>query len=116
MNFYGYIKQIFKAKGANGSSDFSTFLPAIPLTRKQQRIEECQKKNIPISIDDQSEQSAGIYANLRAVASEAEIEDRLNTRKAIALSERAIILSKRANIIALLTLIVSAIPHVKSFL
>lgn len=116
MNLYGYIKQIFKAKTANGSSDFSTFALAVPLTRKQLLIEECKKQDVSIYIDDQSEQSAGIYANLRAVASQAELERRLNTRKAIALSERANTLSKRANIIALLALIVSAIPLVKPFL
>lgn len=93
-------------------TDFSTFVPAVPPTRKQQLIEKCQKQNVPISIDDPLERSA-IF---RSVASEAELERRLNAKEVAALSERANTHSKRANVIALLAFIVSAFPFVTPFL
>lgn len=105
-----YLKRFLGARLQD--TDFSTFVPAVPLTRKQQLIEECQKQNVSIYIDDLFERSA-IF---RSVASEAELERRLNTKKAIALSERANTLSRCANFIALLALIASAIPFVKSLL
>lgn len=109
MNPYEYIKRIFKAKAAEDGSDFSSFITGIPLTPKQQRIEECKNLDVSIYIDDPSEQSAGVNANLRAVASEAEIERRLNAAKATQLSKWAIIIS-------LLAFIESTIAFVKSFI
>ncbi|MEQ1838241.1 MAG: hypothetical protein ABL858_07905 [Candidatus Nitrotoga sp.] len=81
-------------------TDFSSFLPDTP--PKQQLIEECQKLGVSIYIDDPSEQSAGVYANQRAVASEAELERRLNAKKAIMNAEKATKLSKWAIFISLL--------------
>lgn len=112
MNLYGYIKKIFKAKTVNRGSDFSKFTQAVPLTRKQQLIEKCQKQNVSIYIDDPFERSV-IF---RSVAPEAELERRLNTKKEIVLSERANTLARRANFISLVALVVSAIPFVESFL
>jgi hypothetical protein len=59
--------------------------------------------------DNSSEQSFGIYAELRGVASEAELERRLNAKKAVCQSSRA-------NFIAAIALIVSVVALVKSFL
>lgn len=105
-----YLKRFLSTRLQD--TDFSTFVPAVPLTHKQQLIEECQKQDVSIYIDGPFERST-IF---RSVASEAELERRLNTRKAIALSERAHTLSGCANIIELLAFIVSAIPFVKRFL
>jgi tRNA threonylcarbamoyladenosine modification (KEOPS) complex Pcc1 subunit len=116
MNLNKFINRIFKAKAAKKDSDFSAFLLAVPLTRRQLLIEKCNKQDVSIYIDDPSEQSAGVYANLRAVASEAELESRLNAKNAITLSIRANDLSKRANVISLLAFIVATIALIKTFL
>ena len=115
MNINEYIKRVFKAKVAKNSSDFSSFLSDIPLTHKQQQIEACQKLGVSIYIDDPSEQSAGVYANLRAVASEAELECRLNAEKAIMNAEKATKLSKWAIVISLLALLLDFIWPTISF-
>lgn len=95
-------------------TDFSSWSDTPP-KHKQQLIEECQKLGVSIYIDDPSEQSAGVYANQRAVASEAELERRLNAKKAIMNAEKATKHSKWANFIAFSVLIVSAIALIKSF-
>jgi hypothetical protein len=102
MHQFKFIKHPFDE--ANKGSDFSTFVPATPLTRKQRLIEECGRRDVSIYIDDLSEQSA----LFRSIASEAELERRLNSKEAITLS-------KRANAIALSSLIVSAFTLFKSF-
>ena len=112
MSPYEYIKRIFKAEAAKKDSDFYTFVPATPLTRRQQLIEECKKQDVSTCIDDPTERSAIFQGD----ASEAEIERRLNAKKAIDLSKHANDLSKRANGIALFALIVSAIALIKSFI
>lgn|SRR5574340_519432 len=105
MNLYGYIKKIFEARTANRGSDFSKFAQAAPLTRKQQLIEECMKQNVSIYIDDPFERSV-IF---QMVASEGELERRLNAKKVIALSERAHTHSMYANLIAFAALIATTI-------
>lgn len=109
MKPYKFINRIFKAIAAKKGSDFSAFVSAVPLTRKQLLIEECEKQGVSMCIDDPSEQSAGVYAIMRGVASEAELEHRLNAKRAISLS-------RRTNVIAFFVLIVSAIDLVKPFL
>lgn len=109
MNPFKFISRIIKAKAAKKNSDFSAFVPAAPQTRKQLLIEECKKHDVSINIDDPSEQSAGDYAIIRGVVSEAELEFRLNPKRAISLS-------RRTNVIAFFLLILSAIALVKSFL
>jgi len=89
--------------------DFSKFFGDIPQTRKQQLLQDCEKNDVSIYIDNPSEQSSGIYAELRGVASEAELEQRLNAKKAIGQSNQA-------NTIAVIALIVSIFALVKSFL
>ena len=109
MELYKFINRIFNAKAAKKDSDFSTFVSAVPLTRKQLLIEECKKHDVAIYIDDPSEQSAGVYAIFRGVVSEAELEVRLNPKRSFSLS-------RRTNVIALFVLLVSAIALFKSFL
>lgn len=89
--------------------DFSKFFGDIPQTRKQKLLQDCKKNDVSIYIDNPSEQSSGIYAELRGVASETELEQRLNAKKAIGQSNQA-------NMIAVIALIVSILALVKSFL
>lgn len=72
-------------------------------------MEECQKNDVSIHIDNPTEQSSGIYAEMRGIASEAELEQRLNV-------QRAVEQSNRANFIAVVALIVSVMALLKSFL
>lgn len=108
---FNFIKRIFKVRKLFSkkpeSTDFSSFFPCEPLTRKQRLIEECERLDVSIYIDDPLEQSAGIYAIFRHCASEAELDHRLNAKK-----RTAIYVQK--NVIALFGLIVSII--VKFFL
>lgn len=87
--------------------DFSEYFKAAETTRKQQLIAECQRCGVTIFIDDPAEPSSGIYGKLRAVASEAELERRLQTSKAITSA-------RWANIVAGIALLVSIAGLVKS--
>ena len=87
--------------------DFSGFLSKKTTTNKQRLIIECQKYSISIFVDDASEDSSGVYAQMRAVASEAELERRLLARMAIRKSVHA-------NPISILALVVSVAGLVKS--
>lgn len=69
-------------------------------SRKERLIRLCNSQDVSIYIDDQSEASKGTYAALRAVTSEAELERRLNTKKALAQS-------KYSNYISLVALTIS---------
>lgn len=89
--------------------DFSKYFGEVPQTRKQWLLEECKRNDVSIYIDNPSEQSSGIYAELRGVVSEAELERRLNAKRAVGQSNRA-------NVIAAIALIVSVVALVKSFL
>ena len=101
------MKRLFARKQKD--QDFSKYLGEVPQTRKQRLLEECKKNDVSIYIDNSSEQSSGIYAEFRGVVSEAELELRLNAKKAVSQSSRA-------NIIAAFALIVSVLALVKSFL
>ena len=89
--------------------DFSKYFGEIPKTRKQRLLEECQSNDVSIYIDNPSEQSSGIYAEMRGAVSEAELEQRLNAKRTVAQSNRA-------NVIAAIALIVLVVALVKSFL
>ena len=89
--------------------DFSGFLGSAPKSKKQMLIEECKRRDVSIYIDDPAESSSGVYADLRGVASEAELERRLNPVKAIGLSKLAIL-------VAAFSLLVSVVALIKSFL
>lgn len=101
------MKRLF-ARKQNGQ-DFSKYLGETTQTRKQRLLEGCKKNDVSIYIDNPSEQSSGLYAGLRGVASEAELEQRLNSKMAVGQSSRA-------NVIAAIALIVSVVALAKSFL
>ena len=101
------LKQLFARK--QNDQYFSKYLGEVPQTRKQRLLEECRKNDVSICIDNSSEQSSGIYSELRAVVSEAELERRLNAKKAV-------VQSSRANFIAAIAFIVSVVALVKSFI
>ncbi len=101
------LKRLFARKQSD--HDFSNYLGEVPQTRKQRLFEDCRKNDVSIYIDNPSEQSSGIYAELRGVVPEAEFEQRLNAKKAAGQSNRA-------NVIAAIALIVSVVALVKSFL
>ena len=101
------MKRLFARK--QNDQDFSKYFGDVPQTRKQRLLDECKKNDVSIYIDNSSEQSSGFYAELRGVVSEAELERRLNAKKAVSQSSRA-------NFIAAIALIVSVVALVKSFL
>jgi hypothetical protein len=94
------MKRLFSKKQDN--QDFSHFFGEQKETRKERLLKECQKNNVSIYVDDVSEPSSGIYAELRGVASEAELERRLDVRKAVRQSNYA-------NIIAVISFVISVI-------
>jgi len=57
--------------------DFSAYLPQGPESTKEKLIAECKRRGISVHVNDASETSSGVYAELRAVASEAELQSRL---------------------------------------
>ena len=87
--------------------DFSKYFKAAETTKKQQLIAECQRRGVTIFVDDLAESSCGIYAKLRAVASKAELERRLQAQKAITSA-------RYANIVAGIALLVSLAGLAKS--
>jgi hypothetical protein len=84
------------------SQDWEKFLGDAlpPETRKQRLLTECKRNDVSIFVDDVSEISSGVYAELRGVASEAELERRLMTKKAVSQS-------KHSNFIAIAAIVVS---------
>jgi hypothetical protein len=92
------LKQFFAQKP--NDQDFSKYLDEVPQTRKQRLLEECKKNDVSPYINDPSESSSVIYAELRGVACEAELEQRLNTK-------RAVNRSFFANVIAIFALFIS---------
>jgi len=101
------MKRLF-AKNAK-DEDLSNYLEGIPKSRKQLLLDECKKRNVSMYLDDPTEPSSGIYAELRAVASEAELEKRLNAKMAVCLA-------RRAHWVAGIALLASLIALIKSFL
>jgi hypothetical protein len=89
--------------------DFSKYFGEIPSTRKQRLLEECRKNGVSIYIDKPLEQSSCFYAELRGVASDAELDRRLNEKKAVSQASRA-------NVISAIAIIISLVALVKSFL
>ncbi len=89
--------------------DFSSFPGKAQVhPNKERLLRECERLGVTPYVDDSSESSSGVYAQLRGVASEAELERRLN-------AARASKLARYANIIAVLALLVSIVALVKSF-
>lgn len=90
--------------------DFSAFLDDAKKSTKQILIEKCRRNNASIYVDDASETSSGIYAQLRGVASEAELERRLNAKKALGLASRANTVAILAFLVSIATLVVAIKP------
>jgi hypothetical protein len=88
--------------------DFARYLGATKKTRKELLLEKCGEHDVSIYINDADETPFGVYAQLRAVASEAELELRLNSKLAV----RA---ANRANVLAIFALLASVIALVLSF-
>lgn len=101
------MRQLFRR--APKSQDYSAFFGDQPPTsRKQALLNECERLDVSIHIDDASETSSGVYAQFRGVASEAELERRLNAKQAL----------KRAtwsNATAILALLVAVAAFIESF-
>ena len=89
--------------------DFSKFLDSPTKTRKQRLLEECEKLDVSIYIDDPTEASSGEYANIRGTASEAELDRRLITKKALNQTKRAIVISVISLLVAICALLVSLV-------
>lgn len=104
---YQNMKRFFSKNTDN--QDFSSFLDSVSKSKKQLLIEECKKRNVSVHLDDPTEPLTGIYAELRGVASEAELERRLNAVKAVGVS-------RCSNLIAIIALFVSVVALIKSFL
>ena len=90
-------------------TDFSDYLGVQPQSRKRRLLQECEKHDVSIFVEDESEQSSGVYAAMRAVVSEAELERRLNAKVALRYS-------KQAGAVAVAALLVSVASLVKSLL
>lgn len=90
--------------------DWDSYLgPHPPKTRKQRLLEECKKLDVSIYVDESPEATSGIYGALRGVPSEAELERRLITK-------RAVIQTSRRNKIAIVGIVVTIVSIVTSFL
>lgn len=89
------------------TTDWDKTFGPIQETRKQRLIRECQLHNVSIYTDDESEVSSGVYAELRGVTSEAELERRLNTKISILSSKRANLISAIALAVSVAALIIS---------
>lgn len=75
------MKRLFRQEPID--EDFSKFLGEAQLpTRKRALLEECKRHDVSPYVDDATETSSGVNALLRGIASEAELERRLNAKKA----------------------------------
>lgn len=101
------MKLPFRSKGKD--TDWGKVFGPTQETRKQRLIRKCQRFDVSIYIDDESEASSGVYAELRGVTSEAELERRLNTKLSL-------LHSKRANLISAIALLVSVVALIASTL
>ena len=88
--------------------DWSKYISQAPTSQKRRLIEECKKRGVAIFVDDPKETTEGVYSLFRAVASEAELQNRLLTKAAATRSVWA-------NVIAVIALIVSITALIKSF-
>ena len=103
------VKRMFVRKQSR--QDFSPYLDEAEIlqSRKRRLLEDCKKNDVSIYIDKPPEQSSGVYAELRGVASEAELEQRLNAKMVVGQASRA-------NVIASVALFVSIVALAKAFL
>ena len=87
--------------------DFSNYSNNSPKSRKQTLIEKCGQLDISIYVDDKAENSNEPYAMLRPVASEADLDSRINSKEAVTCATKANRLSVIALLIALVAIIVT---------
>lgn len=85
-------------------TDWSKHFGDIPVSRKQRLIDECHKKDVTIYKDESSEDIDSI---MRPVASEAELERRLNSKNTMNQAKRANVISAIALIVALISVVIS---------
>ena len=78
----------------------------IPSSRKRLLIDRCKRLDVGIYIDDPSENSTGVYSELRGVASEAELERRLNAKRSVSIANRAGVVSLVALVVSVAALVV----------
>ena len=89
--------------------DFSSYLPQGPESVKEKLIAECQRRGVPIYVLDPTETSSGVYASLRAVASESELQGRLLQTIAAQTAFKANRIAWLALLVGLAGLLVAAI-------
>ena len=82
--------------------DWATYAGGSEQSRKQLLISDCRRLDVSIHIDAADESSEGVYANLRAVASEAELERRLRAARSESIARRATFIAWLALIISIL--------------
>jgi hypothetical protein len=87
--------------------DFCAYLPKEPSSTKSALIAECRRRGVSIFINDLSEASIGIHSNLRAVASEAELQGPPQQTIAARTASRANIIAWLALLTSLASLIVA---------
>lgn len=73
------MKNIFKRQ--QREQDWSLYFGKVEPSKKRRLIQFAEKKNISIYLDDSGENSSGVYAVFRGVASEVELEKRINDYK-----------------------------------
>lgn len=100
--FQGFTKR-------NDLEDFSNYLPQDPESTKGKLIAECQRRGISVYVADSSETSSGVYANLRAVAPESELQSRLLQVIAAETAHKANRIAWLALFVSLVSLVVAVI-------
>jgi hypothetical protein len=85
-------------------TDWSKHFGDEPVSRKQRLIDECNKQDVTIYKDESSENTDSI---MRPVASEAELERRLNSKNTMSQAKRANIISAIALFVALISIVIS---------
>lgn len=83
------MKLSFRFWSKSDPEDFSTFFHGGPESVKEKLIAECNRRGVSVYVSDSSETTAGAYAALRAVASEAELQSRLMQAVAVETAARA---------------------------
>lgn len=89
------------------TQDFSKFFPERKPTKKESLLKRCAELDISPYIDDPSESAPIGALDMRAVASETELEKRINEKSAL-------IHSSKANKIALWALLLSIVSTIFS--
>lgn len=93
--------------GRKNPADFSYLASDTLKTKKEVLIAECERRQVPIYVDDPTETSAGPYAAMRAVVSEAEMQTRLYAKDADDRAVRAEKRARRAELLAVCALVIA---------